>query len=70
MRRLRKGVAISVACDQFPARDQVAQARRQFPALVAARSQFAHQLLVSGRLPRLALYFLENGGIGKHVNVR
>src|SRR5579864_8734135 len=65
-RSLRNRVTVPIGLHQFAARHQLPQAFRQLTAVIAAHSQLADQLLIAGRVPRLALNFLQNGRVGKH----
>ncbi len=65
-RRLRNRIPVRVNRQQLPSGDHLLQAFVQFPALVPVQAQFSDKLLVSSRLPGLALDLFQDGGIGKH----
>ena len=63
---LRDGVAVGIHLKEFALLDQSLQALGQFAAAVPLNAEFAQQLLVAGRLLRLASDVAEDGGFGQH----
>src|SRR5438552_3306148 len=63
---LRDGVAVGIRSYELPRRDEFLESIIEFPSLLAMQPQLAHQLLVAGGLPRLALDLLQDGGVREH----
>src|SRR5215813_9519103 len=66
-RSMRNRVVVRINLCEFAARDQLLQSPGELFARVSMQSKFAHQLLVTGGLLRLALDLLENDGVRKHA---